>query len=542
VRRLVRCGQRRSRLERRAAAAPLAYDEGVTSLRTKNDLSGFAWGLFAIVASTIVSWLAQPHTQATDLIMIYLLGVVIVATRFSVLVSLITALCAIAVFDFLFIPPLMVLTVPEPKNLVIFLVMPVVAALISVLNKRLRQEQALARRSEASTRTLYLLAQDLSAAARTEQLVALGMRHLEQVFGARARVVLAEPDGRLPVEPSGDPEAGAELARRAWAKCEVVVGDAGPRRSVWQPLLGSHGPVGVIGLAFREDGRVLDADELRLLQACAAQLGSAVERASLGSAVQRVQLEVETERLRSALLSTVSHDLKTPLAAIIAGGSTLRNPDAELDLATRAELLNTIVEAAERLDGVVTNLLSATRLDSGAIELTTSAQEVEELIGAVLSRFSERLRQRRVTLEVPKDLPQVQVDAQLIELVLINLVENALRYTADGIALHVRAGVTGDGVFIEVADEGPGILPEELEKVFEKFYRGSAARKNDGGTGLGLMICRAAVRAHGGRIAAHQRPGGGAAIEFTLPVAPRAEAVSELVPLSGARAPSADRS
>jgi two-component system, OmpR family, sensor histidine kinase KdpD len=167
----------------------------------------------------------------------------------------------------------------------------------------------------------------------------------------------------------------------------------------------------------------------------------------------------------------------------------------------------------------VTNLLSATRFDSGSIELKTSTEEVEELIGAVLSRFSERLRERVVTLDVPKTLPQVQVDPQLIELVLLNLVENALRYTSEGTALHLRAGVRSDGVFVEVADEGPGILTEELEKVFEKFYRGSAARKNDGGTGLGLMICRAAIRAHGGRIAAQERPGGGAAIEFTLPIA-----------------------
>ena len=485
----------------------------------RNELNGFAWGLFAVVTSTVVSWLARPHTQLTDLIMIYLLGVVIVATRFSVLVSLITALVAITVFDVLFIPPLMVLTAPEPKNLVMFLVMPVVAAVVSVLNKRLRQERALARRSEASTRTLYLLAQDLSAAARADELVTLGARHLEHVFGASVRVILAAPDGLLSVEGGRESDADMRLARQAWAKCEVVVDDSARKLSVWQPLLGSHGPVGVIGLAFGEEQGSLDADELRLIEACAAQLASAVERASLGRAVQRAQLEVETERLRSALLSTVSHDLKTPLAAIIAAGSTLGNPEATLDAATRSEMLNTIVEAAERLDGVVTNLLSATRLDSGSIELRTSAEEVEELIGAVLSRFSERLRERAVTLDVPKTLPQVQVDPQLIELVLLNLIENALRYTSEGTALHIRAGVGIDGVFIEVADEGPGILTEELEKVFEKFYRGSAARKNDGGTGLGLMICRAAVRAHGGRIAAQQRPGGGAAIEFTLPIA-----------------------
>ncbi|HWZ88774.1 MAG TPA: ATP-binding protein [Polyangiaceae bacterium] len=507
----------------------------------RKQLSHVALGLFVVGVSTIASYFARPHTQLADLIMIYLLGVVIVALRSSVLVSLITALCAITVFDFLFIPPLMVLTAPEPNNFVMFLVMPVVAAVVSVLNQRLRRERALARRSEASTRTLYLLAQDLSGTASAEQLVALGTRHLDQVFGANVCVLLATPDGQLPA-PSGSESRGrAKLAQQAWTKCAAVLDDTAGELAVWQPLLGSHGPVGVIGLTFREERHALDVDELRLIEACAAQLGSAVERASLGTAVQRVQLEVETERLRSALLSAVSHDLKTPLAAIIAAGSTLRNPDARLDLATRAELLNTIVEAAERLDGVVTNLLSATRLDSGPIELSTNAEEVEELIGAVLSRFSERLGERRVELDIPKDLPQVSVDAQLIEHVLINLVENALRYSPEGSALHIRAGVGSDGVFVEVADEGPGILPDELSKVFEKFYRGSAARKNDGGTGLGLMICRAAIRAHGGRISAQQRAGGGAAIEFTLPIAARAAEEHEVRALEGS-APAERRS
>src|SRR5450432_344805 len=177
----------------------------------RDELGGFAWGLFAVVSSTVVSWLARPHTQLTDLIMIYLLGVVIVATRFSVLVSLITALVAIAVFDFLFIPPPMVLTAPEPKNLVIFLVMPVVAAVVSVLNQRLHQERALARRSEASTRTLYLLAQDLSGAERAEQLVTLGARHLEHVFGASVRVILAAPHGLLSDEIASESPANARL-------------------------------------------------------------------------------------------------------------------------------------------------------------------------------------------------------------------------------------------------------------------------------------------------------------------------------------------
>ncbi|HWZ91043.1 MAG TPA: ATP-binding protein, partial [Polyangiaceae bacterium] len=274
-------------------------------------------------------------------------------------------------------------------------------------------------------------------------------------------------------------------------------------------------------LIFPAD-HVPDEDELRLVVAFAAQLASAIERISLGSAVQRAQVQIETERTRNALLSTVSHDLKTPLSAIIAAGTTLSDEHSKLDAATRSQLTNTIVEAAERLDGLVTNLLSATRLESGTIVLTKSVEALDELIGAVLSRFAERLGTRVVKLDVPGELPLLSVDPKLIELVLINLVENALRYTPEETPIHISATFAEGEVVVNVADEGAGIAESEREKVFEKFFRGNLARSNDGGAGLGLMICRAAVRAHGGRILAKARRGGGACIEFSLPVAPPA--------------------
>ncbi len=230
------------------------------------------------------------------------------------------------------------------------------------------------------------------------------------------------------------------------------------------------------------------------------------------------QARIETERTRNALLSAVSHDLKTPLSAIIAAGTTLADSDSRLDPATRTELTFTIVEAAERLDGLLTNLLSATRLESGLV-LAKSVEALDELIGAVLSHFAERLGKRAVKLDVPADLPLVSVDAKLIELVLSNLVENALRYTPDETRLHISAARTQGQVLVSVADEGVGILEAEREQVFEKFFRGSSAKANDGGMGLGLMICRAVVRAHGGQISAKARVGGGACIEFSLPVA-----------------------
>jgi two-component system, OmpR family, sensor histidine kinase KdpD len=438
-------------------------------------------------------------------------------------VSVGTAVASILTFDFLFIPPPLVFAFPDLKSVVTFIVMILVAGVISKLNERLRAEQAASRRSEETALSLYRLAQEIGGAVRVDQLVATGVRHVERTFGAEAHVLLGEVEGGLGTTgPGRNSPRELAAAREAWSRCEAVTQTRAGATQVFQPLLGLHRPIGVLLVTFRAD-RGPDEDDLRLVVAFAAQLASAIERISLGGAVQHAQVQIETERMRNALLSSVSHDLKTPLAAIIAAGTTLSDESSKLDWQTRTELSHTIVEAAERLEGLVTNLLSATRLEAGTVMLTRSVEAIDELIGAVLSRFAERLGSRVVKLDVPTDLPLLSVDPQLIELVVVNLVENTLRYTPEEAAVHISARATESEVVVTVADEGAGIPETEREKVFEKFFRGSLARSNDGGAGLGLMICRAAVRAHGGRICARERRGGGACIEFSLPRAEPSE-------------------
>ncbi len=490
------------------------------SAREPSEAQGIAWGGVAVLASALISHLVRPYAELTDLIMIHLLGVVLIATRFGMAVSISTAVISILCFDFLFIPPPFVFNFPDLKSIVTFIVMIAIAGVIAKLNERLRREQAAARRSEQTTLALYRLAQDLGSAVRIDQLVAAAVRHIQRALPVEVHVLLGDAEGSLALTDADVLSApDFRSAQSAWSSCEVVVDGGGERMRLFQPLLGLHRPVGVLTLVFAPD-RAVDEDERRLVVAFAAQLAAAIERISLGSAVQHAQVQIETERTRNVLLSTVSHDLKTPLSAIIAAGTTLSNEQSQLDGATRAQLTTTIVEAAERLDGLVTNLLSATRLESGTIVLSKSVEALDELIGAVMSRFAERLGSRVVKLDVPGHLPLLSVDPKLIELVLINLVENALRYTPEETPLYLSASTRGEEVVVSVADEGEGIAEAEREKVFEKFFRGSLARSNDGGAGLGLMICRAAIRAHGGRIVAKARPGGrGACIEFTLPVA-----------------------
>ena len=251
---------------------------------------------------------------------------------------------------------------------------------------------------------------------------------------------------------------------------------------------------------------------------CARELGTALERTQLAKVAQRAQVDAETERMRSSLVSAVSHDLKTPLASIVASGTTLLEHAGTLDARVSRGLLSTIVREGERLGSLLQNLLSVSRLEAPSIELRRTPEAIEEIIAVALGRLNDVLAQRQVIVDLPNDLPYVLVEPALIEQVLLNLLENALRHTPASASIEVSAQATESVVKLQVADDGPGIPEAEREKVFEKFIRGSRAVRGDGGVGLGLTICRAVVRAHGGKIAIRERRGGGTLVEFTLPI------------------------
>ena len=255
------------------------------------------------------------------------------------------------------------------------------------------------------------------------------------------------------------------------------------------------------------------------------QLSALQERLRQQEQVARdMALQAENERLRSSLLSAVSHDLKTPLATIIAAGTTLVGRRAELDGAACDDLAASIVSEAERLSRLIQNLLSVLRLESPGIELRRTPEAIEEIVAAAVERVNARLGKQSVLLELDADLPLVLAEPLLLEQVLTNLLENARRHAGPEVSVRVRAHAGRDELTVRVEDDGPGIPEHERDKVFERFYRGSGAQSRDGGVGLGLTICRAIVRAHGGRIAVLARAGGGTVIEFSLPL-PRASAV-----------------
>ncbi len=474
---------------------------------------------------TGLSWLTFPYFAAANLIMLYLLGVVLVATRSGRGPSILASVLSVAAFDFFFVPPYLSFAVSDTQYLVTFAVMLVVAVVISTLTVRIRQRAESARERERQTAALYAISRELASTRGVDDLVRVAVRHIADVFTSEVAVFLPDVAGRLVPRACPQPLADADTSERGvsqWVYEHSQMAGLGSAtlpgaRALYLPLVASRGTVGVVGVRPTTPQVLAAPESLHLLETFAAQTALAIERATLADEAQQAQLQVEAERLRSTLLSSVSHDLRTPLAAITGAASSLLAEGERLDSATRRDLTQAILDESDRLSRLVHNLLDMTRLEAGRVELHPEWQPLEEVVGVALARLDRRLQDRPVTTRLPADLPLVPLDGMLIEQVFVNLLDNALKYTPAGSPIEIAAEAGSGAVTIAVADRGPGFVPGDEERVFEKFYRGRA-KGAGGGVGLGLAICRAIVEAHGGRMWAANWPGGGAAFRFTLPV------------------------
>lgn len=475
---------------------------------------GFLAGTLVTVTATSLSLVAAPHAALAHVMVIYLLGAVLIATRYGVAASSFTIAASALCFDYFNIPPVFAFALPDAHSVLTLGGMLVTAIVVCSLIQRLRYQRTAARASEARTLELCAMSLDLSEAARIEDVSRIAERHLVHLYGAEARVLVRDASGGLPLAGlSPDERSGAEQALRE--RVPIVRETARTIRG-FQCIASRADPLGVIVVPLLPERPTPPHDQLVLLAASADRIAVAVDRLVLGNAARQAQVEAEAERLRNELLSAMSHDLKTPLAAILTAGSLLLNRDFSSD-AVRRELTETIVGETERLNRLVTNLLSVTRLESGTVRLNRSPEALDELVVDVLSRLAGRLEGRPVEVDVGSALPLVSMDPVLVDQVLVNLIENVLRHTPAGSPLDVRVHPAERSVLVEIADRGPGIDEDECEKVFEKFYRGSRAKRRDGGSGLGLTICRAVAHAHGGRIAIRPRNGGGTVVELALP-------------------------
>jgi two-component system sensor histidine kinase KdpD len=480
--------------------------------------------LGVVALCTAVAWAMWPYFAPANLIMVYLLGTILAAARFGRGPGILASVLSVAAFDFFFVPPPLTFVVSDTEYLVTFAVMLVVAIVISTLTARTRAQAEAARHREGRTAALYRMTGDLVSRRVVDDLLEATVRHVAEVFGSAVAVFVPDAEGR-PTRRAGQlgaAESANEQAVIRWVQEHGQMAGRGSAtlpgaQALYVPLVASRGSVGVLGIALPSGDGPVAPEQLHLLETFAAQTALAIERVALAEEAQQARLRSETERLRSSLLSAVSHDLRTPLAAITGSASTLVEGGDALDPGTRRELAQGIQDEADRLNRLVHNLLDMTRLESGGVQARKDWHSVEEVVGSALGRMEHALGERRVAIDLPADLPLVPLDPLLIEQALLNLLDNAIKYTPPDAPIEIVGAVDDGAVRVLVADRGPGFLPDEVERVFDKFYRGGAAAGRSG-AGLGLPIVRGIVEAHGGRVVAENRPGGGALFRITLPL------------------------
>jgi two-component system, OmpR family, sensor histidine kinase KdpD len=482
-------------------------------------------GAVGVVAvATGVSLLARAHVQSTDIAMIFLLAVVVASSRLPQRASLLACFLSIAAFDFCFVPPYYTFAVSDVRYILTFGVMLVISLVMSRLTTRIREQAVAAREREERTAALYAMTGELAAERNAADMIRTATRHLRNTFGSDVLLFTLGDDGRLELDPAAGapPVDEKELSIALWVYDHGQLAGAGTATLpatewLYLPLMASGRTLGVIGIRAPDPRRFQDPIRRQLLETFSGQVAASLERVRLAGASQRAKLETEAERLRTALLSSLSHDLRTPLAGIEGAASSLLQDGGAQTPSARRELAQTIVEESRRMTRLVANLLEMVRLESGALQVQKEWQPLEEVVGVALIRLDERLAGRAVTTTLPPDLPLLPIDGLLIEQVLINLIENALKYTPPETPIDISARLGDREVIVEVADRGPGLPGGEEGRIFEKFYR-ARDQGHAGGAGLGLTICRGIVTAHGGRIWAENRPGGGAAFRFSLPL------------------------
>lgn len=461
-----------------------------------------------VLAVSALAKLASPVLSDADVVMGYLLVVLVSAYRFGTAPALLASAASVAGYNFFFVPPFHTFAVADTRNLLTFSVLFGVGLAASTLSDRLRRQEGEAVAREARTAALLSLTRALAAA--TDQAAVASALVGEAVARlARGAVLLADTAaGMAPLATAGEAAAPALVdAVAAAVQRTRAIEVSGALRAI--PVLALGEVVGVLVLVGTADA----VDDLA--DAFARQGGLAMARARDAQLALQAGVRIREEQLRSALLSSVSHDLRTPLAAITLAATTLLDSHDHLSESERREFLTSARDEAERLERLVANLLEMTRLNAGSVVVRREWVPIEEIVGAAFARVESLTAGRPITTDLDPDLPLVAVDPILVELLVVNLVDNAVRHTPPGTAIDLRASCADDTVTLIVRDHGPGLPPGNPERLFEPFVRGAFVRS--AGSGLGLAICRGIARAHGGEVVAMASEGGGAAFVVTLP-------------------------
>jgi two-component system, OmpR family, sensor histidine kinase KdpD len=486
-------------------------------------------GSAAFVAGALgIGLLLTRFLAVQSISLVFLTAVLASAIAWGLWPSLFAAIAGMLTYNFFFLPPLYTFSVAEPENVLALFFFLIVAVIVSNLTARTRTQVLTARARAKTTAELYAFSRKVAGIGVLDDLLWATAYQISSMLKVRS-VVLMPVKGAEGIEvASGYPpedqldEADMAAARWSWEHNRAAGRGAdtlpGGKR-LFLPLRTGSGPVGVLGIDRDAPGPLLTPDDRRLLDALSDQAAVAIERISLAKGLDEARVLAETERLRAALLTSISHELRTPLASILGTVSSLRRFPEKYSAAEREDLFATLQDEAERLNRFVSNLLDMTRLESGAVELKLELIDVAEIVGSALQRAGKVLAGHQVEVDIEPDLPMLRLDAVLFEQVLFNLLDNAAKYSAAGSRIDIRTMRDGELVEIEVADEGAGIPPADLERIFDKFYRVQAQDRRRAGTGLGLAICRGFVEALGGWInARNRRDRSGAVLTIRMPV------------------------
>lgn len=480
---------------------------------------GYVLTILACGAMTLIATPLHIYLDLANIVMLFLLTVLLVAVKLGRNQAILASVLSVLLFDLFFVPPRFSLAVSNIQYLVTFAVMLVTALTTAQLAAGLRQRAQQSLFREQQTQALYQLASQLAGTLTLEQVAGIAQTFIETQFGAQSRILLPNEQELL----SDSPEPGSlpvemHLARIALEGGQLVRNDelnSMGYAPLYLPLRASMRIRGVLAVKFADGSPELSSDALSLLETLASLIAVAVERLHYVEVAQTTEVNMLTERLRGSILAALSHDLRTPLTAMVGLADSLSLIQPALP-ATALETAQALHEQAARLAGLVSNLLDMARLNAGEVTLRRDWQLLEEVIGASIKLLGSALAEHPIKVTLPKGLPLLNYDAVLIERVLCNLLENAAKYSPPGSVIELLAIQHDDHVEVRVEDQGPGFSSERRDDLFKMFVRGESTTGKPG-TGLGLAICKAIVEAHGGLISADNRPDGGACVSFTLP-------------------------
>jgi two-component system sensor histidine kinase KdpD len=487
--------------------------------------SPVAWQayIWSMAICAVTTMLAMPLFQVLEqanIVMIFLLAVVAVAVRFGRGPAVLAAFVSVGAFDFFFVSPRFSFAFADVQYLVTFSVMLVVALVIGQMTAGLTYQARVAQHREDRMRALYEMSRLLSAALMTEQVAEIGARFLSAEFGARSALLVADDNNKLqaPMITGDAPQVDVAIAQWSFDKVEPAGygTDTLPSSStLYLPLSAPMRARGVLAVQPQDTSRLAVPEQRRLLDTCGSLLAISLERIHYIHVAQDTTVQMESERMRNSLLSAISHDLRTPLSVLVGLSEALKLTKPPL-AGEAAEIATAVGESALRMNTLVNNLLDMARLESGKVVLNRQWQPIEEVVGSALRAIHPILGNRPVQVALDDDVPPVRIDAVLIERILINLIENAIKYTPSDTPIKIGASATPESIEVWVADEGPGLPLGHEEEIFNKFVRGKK-ESSIPGVGLGLAICRAIAEAHGGTVQGITRPGGGACFTLRLP-------------------------